>query len=73
MTIDFEVDTPRGQSIISSSNSSRILSVYSNIFFTIYIEHVQALANNPTWADQVKISKSEGPALFYIISKDRED
>ena len=73
MTTDIEIDTPRGQSVTSSSNSSRTLSVHSNVFFTVYTEHVQALANNPTWADQVKISESEEPALSHVIPKGRED
>jgi len=73
MTTNIEVDTPRGQFVTSSSNSSRTLSVHSDVFFTVYAEHVQALANNPTWADQVKISKSEGSTLFYVTPKGRRD
>ena len=41
----------------------------SNIFFTVYTEWIQALANNHTWADQVGISESKGLALFYITLK----
>lgn len=72
MAIDMEVDTPRGWSTSTSTNSSRATSVHSNISSTGYTEHIQALANNLTWADQVEISKSEGPALFYATPKVRE-
>jgi len=48
--MNMEVNTPRDWSVLSSSNSSRTILVYSNVFFTTYIECVQALANNPTWA-----------------------
>jgi len=63
MAIDMEVDTPRGWSTSTSTNSSRATSAHSNISSTGYTEHIQALANNLTWTDQVEISKSEGPAL----------
>ena len=46
--INIEVNTPRGQSVLSSSNSSRTILVYSDVFFTTYAEYVQVLANNPT-------------------------
>ena len=69
MAIDMEVDTSRGWSTSTSTNSSRATSVHSNISSTGYTEHIQALANNLTWADQVEISKSEGPALSYMSPK----
>lgn len=34
-----------------------------------YAEQVQALNNNPTWADQVEISEPQGPALSYATPK----
>ena len=58
MAMDMEVDTPRDRSASSSANSSRATSVHSGVSSTAYAEHVQALANNPTWADQVKLSES---------------
>ena len=69
MTIDMEINTPRGQSTTSSTNSSRATPVHSGVFSTACAEHIQALANNPTWADQVEISKSEEPTLFYVTPK----
>ena len=69
MATDMEVNTPRGQSTTSSTNSSRATSVHSDVFSTACAEHIQALSNNPTWADQIEISKSEEPALFYVTPK----
>ena len=69
MATDMEVNTPRGRSNISSTNSSRATSVHSDVSSTAYAEQVQALANNLTWADQVEISKSEEPALSYTTPK----
>ena len=69
MAMDMEVNTPRGWSTTTSTNSSRVTPVHSNISSIGYTEHVQALASNPTWADQVEISKSEGPALSYMSPK----
>jgi len=48
MTIDMKVNTSKYQSISSSFNSSRTLSVHSVISFTVYTECIQALANNLT-------------------------
>ena len=69
MATGMKVDTPRGQSTTSSTNSSRATSVHSDVFSTACAECIQALANNPTWADQIEISKSEEPALFYVTPK----
>ena len=66
MATGMKVDTPRGQSTTSSTNSSRATSVHSDVFSTACAEHIQALSNNPTWADQIEISKSKEPALFYV-------
>ena len=68
-TIDMKVNTLRGQSTSSSTYSFRVILVYSDIFSTIYAEHIQALTNNPTWANQVEISESEKPTLSYVIPK----
>ena len=64
-----KVNTLRGQSTSSSTNSFRVILVYSDIFSTIYAEHIQALTNNSTWANQVEISEPEKPALSYVIPK----
>jgi len=67
-----EVDTPRGQSVSSSTNSSRATLMYSDMFFITYTECIQALANNLIWTDQVELSKSQGPTLSYTTSKVEE-
>ena len=46
MVTNMEVNTPRGQSVSSSTNSSRASSVHSNVLSIGYTEHVQALTNN---------------------------
>jgi len=55
--------------MFTSTNNSRALLVHPNISSMVYAEHAQALTNNPTWADQVELRESEGPALFYIFLK----
>jgi len=51
MAMDIEVDTSRGWSTITSTNSFRATSVHSNIFFIGYIEHVQVSANIMRYID----------------------
>ena len=46
--INIEVNTLRGWLLLSSSNSSKTILAYSDMFFIVYVECVQALANNPT-------------------------
>lgn len=45
----------------------------SNISSVAYIEQVKTLANNLTWTNQVELRNSQGPALFYIFFKMREN
>jgi len=52
--MDMEVNTPRDWSSSSKTNSSRKTSVLSNALSTAFVDHIQVLANNPTWAEQVK-------------------
>jgi len=59
MAMDMEIDTPRGQSTNSSSNSSRASSAHLNVSSIAYAECVQALANNPSWTEQVEESVLE--------------
>jgi len=70
--MDIEIDTPRGWSMSSSTNSSRETSVHSDIFFMMYVDCIQGLADNPTWAGQVELHETEGFALSYISLKERE-
>ena len=64
-----DVDTLRDWSMSTSTNSFKATSVYSNISSTIYAKYIWILANNLAWADQVKISNTNRPALFYMILK----
>ena len=67
--MDMEVNTPRDWSLSSKTNSSREILVLSNVSSMTFVDRVQALANNPTWTEQVKI---EEPVLSYVTLKERE-
>jgi len=67
MEMDMEIDILKDWSTNSNFNSSRVFLAYLNISLTAYAEHVQALANNPSWAEQVK--ESDIPTLSYIFPK----
>ena len=68
-----EIDMPRGQSMLSSHNSSRELSIHSNTSFMAYIDIIQVLANSPMWAKQVESIElqSFAPALSYVTVRER--
>jgi len=46
--MDIEVNSPRGQSMLANSNSSRESSIHSNTLSMVYADRVQVLANCPT-------------------------
>jgi len=62
-----KVNTFKDRLTNSSTNSSRQTSVHSNTSFIVYTERIQALNNNLIWTDQVEISESQDPTLFYAI------
>lgn len=64
-----EIDTPRSQSMFTSTNNSRASLIHSNISSIVYAECVQTLTNNPTWTNQVELRESEEPTLFYVPLK----
>ena len=70
--MDIEVDIPRGRSMLANSNNSRELLIHSNASSMAYADRVQALANCPTWAEQVENSElqSSGPALSYATVRE---
>ena len=70
--IDIEVDTPRDQPLSSNTNSSREILVLFNVSYIVYANHIQVLANNPTWAEQVEQGKIEEPVLSYTTLKERK-
>jgi len=67
MNIDIEINTLRGWSAISSINSSRKLSVHSSVSSISYAKKIEAQNNSLSWANQVKLNKSQGLTLFYVI------
>jgi len=69
MDTDMEIDTPRGQSNVSSTNSSRESPVHSSASSVPYAERMQALNNNPSWTDQVENNEFQGFSLFYASPK----
>ena len=66
-----EVNIPRGCYVSPNTNISRALLTHSYMSFMEYAEHVKAVTNNTTWADQVELSESQGPALSYTFPKIR--
>jgi len=69
IAINMEVNIPRDCSVSPSTNIFRALLTHSYMSFMEYVEHVKAVTNNTTWADQVELSESQGPALFYTFLK----
>ena len=57
-----EIDFPRDQYIILSSNNYRAILVHSDVFSIIYTEYIQAFTTNLAWANQVKTSEFKEPA-----------
>jgi len=64
-----EINTPRGWSNISSTNSSRELLVNSSALFIPYIERMPALNNSSFWTEQVEHTKSQEFFLSYAFPK----
>jgi len=66
--MDMKVNTSKGRLTNSSTNSFRPISVHSNTsFIFVYTERIQAFNNNLIWTNQVEISESQDPTLFYAI------
>jgi len=54
----------------SASPSSRGISSNSTVSFIDYVEQVQAMSKNLTWAEQVENGKIESPSLSYVTVKE---
>jgi len=67
MTINIEVDVPRGRSVSSSANSSRSALVLSNVSYKAYVDRIQELSNSPAWAEQVENEVFQPTSLSYAI------
>ena len=64
MNMDIEIDTPRGQSNVPSTNSSRKSLAHSSTLSILYAKRMETLNNCPSWAEQVEDSISQ--SVFYI-------
>jgi len=69
MTINMEVDTPRGRSVSSSANSSRSASALSNVSSKAYVDCIQELSNSPAWAEQVENEVFQSSPLSYATGE----
>ena len=69
LPMDIEIDTPRGQSVCTSFNSSREALAHSDALSMAYVDWIQVLANNPIWAEQVKSGELESLSLSYTFLK----
>ena len=68
--MDIEMNKTRDRSNISSPNSFRESSVHSHTLSMNHVERVQAMANNPTWAEQMDNNTIQILFLSYIIVKE---
>ena len=68
-SIDIETDFSIDHSISPSINSLRKTSANFAIFSIDYVKHIQAQADNLTWAEQVKNRKIQSPFLFHVTMK----
>jgi len=69
ITINMEVDTPRGRSVSSSANSSRSASALSNVSSKAYVDRIQELSNSPAWAEQVENEVFQPTPLSYATGE----
>ena len=66
-SMDTEIDMPRG---CSASLSSRGISPNSTVSSMDYVEQVQAMSKNLTWAEQVENGEVESLSLSYVTVKE---
>jgi len=64
-----EINTPKGQSNVSSTNNSRESSMYLSVLSIFYAKKIQALNNSFFWADQVENNKFQRFSLSYVFLK----
>ena len=67
--MDMDIDTVRGRSVSSSTNSLRAFSVCSNTSSIPYHERMEIQSSNLPWSEQVEIDKRESFSLSYATSK----
>jgi len=66
--MDMDIDTPRRGLALSSVNSSRVSSAYSNISSVSYHERME-IQNNKLTCDEIAISEKENFSLSYATPK----
>ena len=66
---NMDIDTARGRSVSSSTNSLRAFSVCSNTSSIPYHERMEIQSSNLPWSEQVEIDKRESFSLSYATSK----
>jgi len=71
--MDIDVNTSRGWSMLTSSDSSGELLMHSNALSVSYADRVQALANCPTWAKQVEEVKLQSSSLTLFYATVRKE
>ena len=64
-----DIDTPRGRSASSSTNSSRVLSAHSDLSSIPYHERMEVQSNKLTWDEQVDLNEREDFSLSYASPK----
>ena len=71
--MNIEMNKTKSRLNMSSLNSSRESSIYSDTSSIDYIERVQAIANNPMWAKQIDNNTTQTLSLSYMIVKEETD
>jgi len=69
MNTNMEIDTPKDQSNVSSTNNFRELSVYLSVLSIFYAKRIQPLNNSSFWADQVENNKFQRFSLSNVSLK----
>ena len=69
LSMDMDIDTPRGRSAFLSTNSSRESLTHSNYSSISYHKRIEDISNKLSWDEQVELNKRENFTLSYTISK----
>ena len=67
--MDIDINISRGRSAFSSINSSRALSVYSDLSSIPYYKRMEVQSNKLTWDKQVDLNERKDFSLSYATSK----
>ena len=67
--MDMDINIPRGRSASSSTDSSRALSVHSDLSSIPYHKRVKVQSNKLTWDKQVDLNERKDFSLSYATPK----